>query len=92
MPLPFEVPDARFAKVAQLLAGDEGVTRSDAAGLAELKPATPGGTVTFAGQTHPADANAAMLVTGKPLIVSGMFTTPPEPVYPVMVIVPLLAV
>lgn len=65
MPLPFEVPDARFAKVAQVLDGDEGITRSDAAGLARLKPAIAGGTVTFGGQTHPADANAAMLVTGK---------------------------
>ncbi|MDD5174859.1 MAG: thiolase family protein [Sterolibacterium sp.] len=65
MPLPFEVPDARFAKVASVLNGDEGLTRSDAAGLAKLRPATPGGTVTFGGQTHPADANAAMIVTGK---------------------------
>jgi Sec-independent protein secretion pathway component TatC len=33
-----------------------------------------------------------MLVTGSPLIVLGMVTAPPEPVYPVMVIVPLLVV
>ena len=33
-----------------------------------------------------------MLVTGRPLIVSGMVTTPPAPVYPVMVIVPSLVV
>ena len=31
-----------------------------------------------------------MLVTGRPLIVLGMVTAPPGPVYPVMVIVPLL--
>lgn len=67
MPLPFEVPDARFAKVAGVLEGDEGLTRSDADGLARLKPVTPGGTVTFGGQTHPADANAAMIVTSRQL-------------------------
>ena len=32
------------------------------------------------------------LITGRPLIVSGIFTAPPKPVYPVMVIVPLLVV
>lgn len=65
MSLPFEVPDARFAKVTGVLAGDEGITRSDSAGLGKLKPVTEGGTVTFGGQTHPADANAAMIVTTK---------------------------
>lgn len=63
MSLPFEVPDARFVKLAGLLEGDEGLTRSDADGLARLRPVTQGGTVTFGGQTHPADANAAMIVT-----------------------------
>jgi hypothetical protein len=33
-----------------------------------------------------------MLVTGRPLIVLGMVTAPPGPVYPVMVIVRLLVV
>ena len=33
-----------------------------------------------------------MLVTGRSSIVSGMVTAPPEPVYPVMVIAPLLVV
>lgn len=65
MSLPFEVPDARFARVTGVLAGDEGITRSDSAGLGKLKPVTEGGTVTFGGQTHPADANAAMIVTTK---------------------------
>ncbi len=63
MSLPFDVPDARFKKVASTLNGDEGLTRSNAEGLANLKPVTNGGTVTFGGQTHPADANAAMIVT-----------------------------
>lgn len=63
MSLPFEVPDARFSKVASVLEGDEGITRSNPEALAKLKPVTEGGTVTFGGQTHPADANAAMIVT-----------------------------
>lgn len=63
MTLPFEIPDARFAKTAATLVGDEGLTRSTADGLAKLKPVAPGGTVTYGGQTHPADANAAMIVT-----------------------------
>lgn len=65
MTLPFEIPDSRFSKAAGLLAGDEGVTRSDKDKLAKLKPVNETGTVTFGGQTHPADANAAMLVTSK---------------------------
>lgn len=65
MTLPFEVPDPRFTKTVSLLAGDEGITRSDKDGLGRLKPVTDGGTVTFGGQTHPADANAAMIVTDR---------------------------
>jgi hypothetical protein len=38
------------------------------------------------------NARDPMEVTGRPLIVLGMFTAPPEHVYPVMVIVPLLVV
>ncbi len=33
--------------------------------LAKLKPVKPNGTVTFGGQTHPADGNAGMIVTTK---------------------------
>ena len=62
MTLPFEVPSANFRKTAAVLEGDEGVTRSTAEGLAELKPVMSGGTVTFGAQTHPADGNAAMIV------------------------------
>src|SRR6185436_9202339 len=36
------------------------------------------------------NARNPMLVTDRPLIVSGMATAPPGPVYPVMMIVPLL--
>jgi len=37
-------------------------------------------------------ADLPMLVTGRPLIVSGMVRSPPGPVYPEIVIVPLLVV
>ena len=62
MSLPFEVPDARLRKVVTTLDGDEGVTLSSAEGLAKLRPVQEGGTVTFGGQTHPADASAALVV------------------------------
>ncbi len=63
MSLPFEVPDARYLKTRQQLEGDEGVTVTSAEGLARLKPVKPGGTVTYGGQTHPADGCAGMIIT-----------------------------
>ena len=63
MDLPFAVPDPRFRKTAEEIDGDQGVVASTAEGLAELKPVIEGGTVTFGGQTHPADGNAAMIIT-----------------------------
>ncbi len=63
MPLPFEVPDAQFRKVAGRIEGDEGIHPTTEEGLAKLKPVVAGGTVTFGGQTHPADGNAGMIVT-----------------------------
>jgi acetyl-CoA acetyltransferase family protein len=63
MTLPFEVPDAKFKKTQSTLSGDEGVVDTTEAGLAKLKPVIPGGTVTFGGQTHPADGNAGIVVT-----------------------------
>ncbi|CAM5479509.1 thiolase family protein [Eoetvoesiella caeni] len=63
MTLPFEVPSPNFKKVVGVLGGDEGVSQSTVEGLAALKPVRPEGTVTFGGQTHPADGNAAMFVT-----------------------------
>lgn len=65
MDLPFEAPDARFAKVAARLDGDEGVQPPDEAKLRALKPVTEGGTVTHAGQTHPADGAAGLVVAGR---------------------------
>ena len=63
MSLPFDIPRRDFRKVEQTVDGDVGVHESTAAGVAKLRPVLPGGTVTFAGQTHPADGNAAMFVT-----------------------------
>jgi len=63
MTLPFQVPAPGFKKVAGTLEGDEGVSHSTPEGLAALKPVLPGGSVTFGGQTHPADGNAALVVT-----------------------------
>ena len=62
MTLPFAVPDARYAKTRVLLDGDEGIHNTTAEGLARLKPVVEGGTVTFGGQTHPADGNTAIVV------------------------------
>lgn len=63
MSLPFDVPSADFRKTVATLDGDEGVVRSSAESLARLKPVAAGGTITYGGQTHPADGNAAILVT-----------------------------
>jgi acetyl-CoA acetyltransferase len=62
MRLPFEVPDSSFRKTAVTLTGDEGIAQSTPEGLARLNPVMPGGSVTFGGQTHPADGNAAIVV------------------------------
>lgn len=63
MTLPFDVPAPNYKKTIRQLEGDEGITQSSAEGLASLRPVLPEGTVTFGGQTHPADGNAAMIVT-----------------------------
>jgi len=65
MTLPFDVPDPKFRKTVKTLAGDEGVHPTTAEGLAGLKPVLEGGTVTYGAQTHPADGNAAVIVTTK---------------------------
>jgi acetyl-CoA acetyltransferase len=63
MTLPFEVPAPNFKKTASMMESDEGVSQSTPEGLAKLKPVMEGGTVTFGGQTHPADGNAAIVLT-----------------------------
>ncbi|MBL4628755.1 MAG: thiolase family protein [Roseicyclus sp.] len=57
-----KVPDARFRKTVGVLETDEGVEPARPEKLATLKPVMPGGSITFAGQTHPADGNAGMVV------------------------------
>jgi len=63
MTLPFETPDPRYRKTVSTLEGDEGVTLSSAEGMAGLRPVMKDGSVTFAGQTYPADGNTGMIVT-----------------------------
>lgn len=65
MTLPFDVPAPGYKKTANTLDGDEGITTSTPEGLARLKPVVPGGCFTFGGQTHPADGNAAIIVTSR---------------------------
>jgi acetyl-CoA acetyltransferase len=63
MVTPIEVkPNKRKPPVATVT-DDEGVFPTTADGLARLKPVLPDGTVTFGGQTYPADGNAGMIVT-----------------------------
>jgi acetyl-CoA acetyltransferase len=50
-------------KKAFTLESDEGVTPADEGKIRALTPVREGGSVTFAGQTHPADGHAALLVT-----------------------------
>lgn len=65
MSLPLEVPDARFRKARGALDGDQGVHETTREGLDRLAPVQEGGTVTFAGQTHPADGNAGVVVADR---------------------------
>ncbi|UCG67149.1 MAG: thiolase family protein [Deltaproteobacteria bacterium] len=58
---PAEVKISR--KQTVLVEEDEGVTPTSAEGLARLKPVEPGGVLTFAAQTFPADGNCGFIVT-----------------------------
>ncbi|MBK6403051.1 MAG: thiolase family protein [Rhodocyclaceae bacterium] len=62
MRLPFDVPSSNFKKTLKSIEGDEGIRFSTLEGLGKLKPVVEGGTVTFGGQTHPTDGNAAVVV------------------------------
>lgn len=63
MSLPFDVPKPNFKKIAGQIDGDEGIEESNLEGLGKLRPVMEGGSVTFGGQTHPADANATIIMT-----------------------------
>ena len=56
---------ARYLVETGGVATDEGARPRTAESLSELTPVRPDGTVTSAGQTHPADGNAGMVVTTK---------------------------
>jgi len=58
---PIEVPVSKKKTVT--LSEDEGVIPTTLETLVKLPPATPGGLHTFGSQTHPADGNAAVIVT-----------------------------
>ncbi len=60
-----EVPltDSKFKKQTGVLAADEGIFPTTVEGLVKLKPVKDGGTITFGGQTHPADGNAGAIVS-----------------------------
>lgn len=57
------ISDSKFRKTTGALAADEGIFPTTAEGLARLRPVKEGGSVTFGGQTHPADGNAGAIVT-----------------------------
>ncbi len=62
MVTPVEInPSGR--KVIGTLESDEGIFPTTAEGLAKLKPVLPDGTVTYGGQTFPADGNAGLILT-----------------------------
>ena len=65
MALPVEVKDPSGRKVMATVTGDEGIYPTTGEGLAKLKPVVKDGTVTFGGQTHPADGNCGLIVTSK---------------------------
>ena len=58
---PAEVKLSR--KKTMMVEEDEGIMASTKEGLARLRPVIEGGTLTFGSQTHPADGNAAVVVT-----------------------------
>lgn len=64
MVTPIEInPSGR--KVTATVRDDEGVFPTTAAGLARLKPVLAEGTVTYGGQTYPADGNAGMILASR---------------------------
>ena len=63
MTLPFAVPKPNYKGSSGTLQGDEGIHPTSAEALGRLNPVLPGGTVTYGGQTHPADGNCGLVVT-----------------------------
>lgn len=63
MVTPIEVKDKAGRKTIATVMDDEGVFPTTREGLARLGPVMEGGTVTYGGQTFPADGNAAVIMT-----------------------------
>jgi acetyl-CoA acetyltransferase len=63
MTLPFPVPKANFKGNAATMEGDEGIFATTQEALTRLSPVLTGGTVTYGGQTHPADGSCGLIVT-----------------------------
>ena len=57
-PIDVPLPGKRQARVES----DEGVYPTNSEKLSRLRPVQPGGSVTFGGQTYPADGNAGILI------------------------------
>jgi acetyl-CoA acetyltransferase len=62
---PLEVRDDSGRRRLATLEDDEGVTPTTAEGLARLRPVREGGTVSYGTQTHPADGNCGMILSGR---------------------------
>ena len=60
---PVEVKVSR--KETKLIETDEGISKTSLEALKKLRPVMEGGIHTFGAQTHPADGNVGILVTGK---------------------------
>lgn len=65
MVTPVEVKDASGRRVLATVHNDEGIYATTQEGLARLRPAKEGGTVTFGTQTHPADGNSGIVITSR---------------------------
>jgi acetyl-CoA acetyltransferase len=61
----FAVEVAVSRKKTITVDADEGVMETTAEGLARLRPVLPDGVISFGSQTHPADGNCAVVVTGR---------------------------
>lgn len=62
---PLDVKDLSGRKTLATVTDDEGIYPTTAEGLAKLRPAKQGDTVSFGTQTHPADGNCGMVITSR---------------------------
>ncbi len=64
MVTPIEIKNAR-GRVTATITDDEGIFPTTKDGLARLTPVLAGGTVTYGGQTYPADGSAALILANR---------------------------